>query len=274
MPQDTYILFLYFIAYSIIGWVSEVIYCFQNDKVFVNRGFMHGPYCPIYGFGALMCIFLLSPFVYNPFTVFICAVILTSFLEYFTSFVIEKLFNTRLWDYSAKNFNLKGRICLNNSLLFGIGGLSVVYIFHPFITDVLSRLSENSTSILAMSIAMIFFADLITSVMVIINLNHHLAKIEETLTEIKRWPMMQIKELELAVDLPRITEIMSNLEILHQKLKKFRETKKWYHKRFLKAFPTLRSIKYPEHLNELKKRFNMIKEELTNSDKQNNRHIS
>ena len=95
-----------------------------------------------------------------------------------------------------------------------------------------------------MSLATIFFTDLITSVMVIINLNHHLAKIEETLTEIKRWPMMQIKELELAVDLPRITEIMSNLEILHQKLKKFRETKEMVSQKIPQGFsnPSLHQI--------------------------------
>lgn len=101
-----YYVFLYFIIYSILGWICEVIYCFVLDKKITNRGFLEGPYCPIYGTGGLIVVYFLLPVKNMPIAVFVLGMILASILEYITSFVMEKLFDTRWWDYSNNRFNI------------------------------------------------------------------------------------------------------------------------------------------------------------------------
>ena len=119
-------LFLIFIIYSFLGYIAEVIYCRIVDGEFVNRGFLFGPLCPIYGFGAIFIIVLLHRFFHSPFLIFILSIILTSFVEYITSFIMEKTFKAKWWDYSDLPYNLNGRICLRNSLLFGLAAIVMV----------------------------------------------------------------------------------------------------------------------------------------------------
>ncbi len=140
MQFDQY--FLYFFIYAIIGYVCEVIYCAIPEKRVTNRGFLHGPYLPIYGFGALLVVVPLMYFNAHPILVFLIAVLLTSTLEYVTGFLLEKIFNTKLWDYSNKFMNINGRVCLLNSTLFGIMGLSATYFFHPSIVRYVDRIPE------------------------------------------------------------------------------------------------------------------------------------
>lgn len=114
---------LFYIAcfeiYSVIGWCLETTLVFINTKNFINRGFLIGPYCPIYGFGAVLMILYLTQYRDNILTVFILGAVTCSVLEYLTSYFMELLFKTRWWDYSNHKFNLNGRICGQNSLLFG-----------------------------------------------------------------------------------------------------------------------------------------------------------
>ena len=124
---------LYFFAYSILGWACECLYCGIPARRFINRGFLEGPYCPIYGCGALIVILVLDPLKGHPLLLFLGAMIFTSVLEYVTSWLMEKLFHSKWWDYSERPFNINGRVCLLNSLLFGIMGLAVMYVVHPFI---------------------------------------------------------------------------------------------------------------------------------------------
>ena len=109
--------------YSIIGWIGEVIYCYIYDKKFTNRGFLFGPFCPIYAFGALFIIFMLSKYKSNPFLIFSFGLIGCSIIEFITSFIMEKIFNSKWWDYSKYKFHISGRICLINNLIFGIGSI-------------------------------------------------------------------------------------------------------------------------------------------------------
>ena len=124
-------IFLIFLIYSVIGWISEVIYCSILQHKLVNRGFLHGPICPVYGFGGLLVVFFLEPFAGNIFYLFFMASIVTSVLEYATSWVLETIFATKWWDYSDLRFNIHGRICLLNSLLFGLMSVVGVKIMHP-----------------------------------------------------------------------------------------------------------------------------------------------
>jgi len=105
--MDFYSVVLLFFVYSFIGYVCEILYVSSIQRRFVDRGFLHGPICPVYGFGALLVIFLLKPVSHSIPILFISAVILTSVLEYFTGFLLETLFNTKWWDYSQYKFNIR-----------------------------------------------------------------------------------------------------------------------------------------------------------------------
>ena len=159
--------FLLFIIYAVGGWIVEEIYCSICEKKFVNRGFMIGPICPIYGFGGLFMTMLLTPFREHPALVFCLAVLLCAVLEYFTSYIMEKIFNARWWDYSDRKYNLNGRICLRNLIPFGIFGMIIIYVFNPFIFNNVSKLSQDNLHILAGIIAIITLIDFVVSMHVV-----------------------------------------------------------------------------------------------------------
>ncbi|MGM9849412.1 MAG: putative ABC transporter permease [Bacilli bacterium] len=126
--------FSLFMIYSFIGWTMEVIWNLFTDKKLVNRGFLIGPYCPIYGVGCLLLIILLGRFKSDPVLLFFMSIIVCSILEYSTSYIMEKLFKARWWDYSEYKFNLNGRICAATMIPFGILGVLVVYYLNPFVS--------------------------------------------------------------------------------------------------------------------------------------------
>ena len=125
------ILFLLFLTYSFLGWVMEMIVTVIEDKEIVNRGFLVGPYCPIYGVCSIAMILLLNK-VTNPVLLFVLSIIICSVGEYLTSYILEKIFNARWWDYSNMKFNLNGRICLRNCFFFGLLGFLVLNYINNF----------------------------------------------------------------------------------------------------------------------------------------------
>lgn len=148
--------FLLFIIYSNIGWLIEVIKTKFDDKKWINRGFLIGPYCPIYGISAIVMVNYLTHYKNDIVTVFILALFICSFAEYITSYVMEKLFNTRWWDYSDEKFNLEGRICLKNCVYFGLLGVLLVYIVNPMFVRILNNINDGNLTIIG-SIALGYF---------------------------------------------------------------------------------------------------------------------
>lgn len=140
MPTTLYQAAWLFMIYAFLGWCLEVVYVGLNSGRFVNRGFLNGPYCPIYGFGVLIVITLLSPLQENLLLLFIGSVILTSTLEFLTGFILEKVFSQRWWDYSDIPFNLMGHICLKFSIFWGLGCIFVIKIIHPYIVAIVNWL--------------------------------------------------------------------------------------------------------------------------------------
>ena len=124
--------YFYLVLYSFLGWICESTYVSIPKGHFVNRGFFYGPYIPIYGFGSLIALYPLLPFQNNPLIIFFLGSFLCSVMEYITSWVMEKLFHMRWWDYSYRKYNINGRVCLLNSTLFGLMLLALVYVVHPF----------------------------------------------------------------------------------------------------------------------------------------------
>ena len=115
----------------------EVIYAYFDDRQFVNRVFLIGPYCPIYGVGSVLIIYFLRNNLGDILSVNLKSILVAAILEYMTSFVMEKIFHARWWDYSDNKFNINGRICLETLIPFGFLACFLVYIINPFIYNYL-----------------------------------------------------------------------------------------------------------------------------------------
>lgn len=170
--------------YCVIGYVLECIFCSIIDKKLVlNRGFLIGPYLPIYGKGALCIILLLNKYLKDPFALFIMASLIATVLEYFASYFMEKIFKARWWDYSEKKFNLNGRVCLTNTVLFGLGGLIVMYVVNPFLTGILDGFSKTTIIVLGLIFFTIYAVDTIISFTTIYKLRSSSTSLKKDSTE-------------------------------------------------------------------------------------------
>lgn len=140
----------------------EVIICSLEDKKIVNRGFLLGPYCPIYGLGGIVMLFLM-PYKNEPLTCFVLAFVICSIIEYVTSYLMEKIFKVRWWDYSNDSFNINGRVCLRNAIAFGLLGMLCTRYVYPFLFDILDKVSSKSLIILCIIIFIVTIIDTIVS---------------------------------------------------------------------------------------------------------------
>lgn len=181
LPQA---LFLFFI-YSFLGWVCECIYCSVGQRKWINRGFLAGPYCPIYGFGGVFVLMLLEPVRGSGILVFLLGVLITSSLEYITSVVMEKMFHTRWWDYSHYRFHINGRICLLNSFLFGLMCLIVVYIVHPPIMNGVRLIPRVMLTALDLMLLIYFSADVFKTVRALLRRNKEFVELEKCVQELR-----------------------------------------------------------------------------------------
>lgn len=156
--------FFYFVFYSFIGWACETIFCSLAQKRFVNRGFLSGPFCPLYGFGAIFVLLLFSGYADDPLALFLQSIVVTSVLEYITSVLLERVFHMRLWDYSHKKWNINGRVCLRNSLMFGVLSVLLVCVIHPFFSSLLEKLPEWASVTLFGVLVAYFICDLAVTI--------------------------------------------------------------------------------------------------------------
>lgn len=244
----TYDLFNYFVVYAFLGWCLETIYATINKKYFVNRGFLNGPFCPIYGFGALMLIVLLNPVKDDLFSLFIGSVALTSVLEYFTGFILEQAFSSVWWDYTDKKFNIKGRICLEFSLIWGAASLVVIKIIHPYINLLVSLMPFKIGIVLIYIIFSYFIFDLTISVISVVGLNSRLKQIHFLHNELKS----KLIKLKGATS-ERAVEIEFKLDELKNKYQYLINKKVLNHSRILNAFPNLKSKRFNHILKDIKK---------------------
>lgn len=160
-------LYLLFIMFSFIGYLIEVLAVYKEKKVIVNRGFLLGPICPIYGFGSILIILFLNKYKSYPVLVYIMSSFFIFVIEYLTSYYLEIIFNKKWWDYKNKKYNIKGRVCLINILLFGILGLIGLYVIYPFYLLITDKLSTNILIIIFILIFILHITDSITSIIYI-----------------------------------------------------------------------------------------------------------
>lgn len=156
-------IFLLFMIYSHLGYFIEIVNGYIKTKKFVNRGFLRGPYLPIYGIGGLLIYLTLSKYIDDPLAVFIIATFEFAILEYVTSYGMEKFFNARWWDYSDRPYNINGRIVLTNIGLFGLLGLVVMYLINPWLISVINQLPNILIFIVSIVFLIIFITDYIVS---------------------------------------------------------------------------------------------------------------
>ena len=202
--------FLFFLFYSFIGWALEVIQGLVIRKKFVNRGFLIGPCCPIYGYGVLLITFLLNDFMFSPISVFLLSMIICMVLEYITSYFMEVFFKARCWDYSDKKFNINGRVCLETGIPFGLGGAIIMYVVNPFVMSIINKINPTLLVIIGSILLIIYIIDNIISFSTIIK-----------------------------IDKINLKEYKDNTEEITKRVKEHLKKHSLFTKRLLNAFPNM-----------------------------------
>lgn len=243
----------YFIIYSFLGWGMESIVRSVSEKKIINTGFLKGPFCPIYGIGAIIMLLFLERFQNKPILLFFIAITLLTIWEYIVGLILEKMFHTKYWDYSDQKFNFQGRICLVNSICWGVLGVVFVKYIHPFIQKLFSNIDNYLLYYVISIIAVVLLVDMITTIIKVKNIKVTLEKVEELNKEIKE----KIKEIKkLTKDPEKNSAKMistENIEKLVEKLKRKRNKtilrlyKNVY--RLKKAFPAINTKEITEVLN-------------------------
>ena len=254
--NDIRILFVLFMLYSFLGWLCESIYCSIPVRKFINRGFLTGPFCPIYGAGAILVVELLAPLKGRILLLFFAGVLIASAVEYGTGFLLESLFHTRYWDYSDHRFHLQGRVCLENSIMFGVMGLVTVEYLNPILLQLLLTIPPMTLNGLSAGLAFYLLADTTLSVVEITSLNGRLAELQQVLDEIKekahiaRIDTLDILQNTIAARLDDNTK--ARLGLLYEKKEKLESNFHLLQRRIIRAFPTMRSVKNNESLQRIR----------------------
>ena len=189
-PLNTFenlcVFFLLLMIYSAAGWVGEMFYCsVGKGHICEKRGFLNGFICPIYGHGALLVLYVLHGGLKNPLLTFLAGMALTSALEYFTSWFMEAVFHMRWWDYSRKKIQLNGRICLQNSLLFGLACVLLCHVVNPPVMAWLFHIGSAYTIPVASFLFGLYLMDNVLSVRSAIQLSHRLDDLQKVRQEIR-----------------------------------------------------------------------------------------
>lgn len=228
---------MFFIIYSFLGWILESIYKTISQKKPVNSGFLYGPFCPIYGIGAIIMYLFLYDFKGNTFLIFCLGFVVLSVWEYLVSVLLEKFFHTRYWDYSHKKYNLQGRVCLANSIYWGILGIVFMQFIHPGIQQLLNLIPIQILQYISIIFIAYFIIDTVTSVIAINHINVKLTKLSELNQAIKD----RIEEIKLLGQTAKSDTIQAAIEELNLKKAELKETLAKKLNRLKKAFPTMKS---------------------------------
>lgn len=263
--MSIYYSILYFFVYGFLGWCTEVIFAAFKQHRFVNRGFLNGPICPIYGVGVTLVIACLEAFQSNLLLLYISSVILVTVLEGVTGWAMDKLFHNKWWDYSKLPFNIGGYVCLLFSLIWGVACVFIVYFVHPLIHQVLSLIPHTAGIALIAILGIALLSDIIVTTSAIVKFNQYLELLKHITDELhaisnqigaelyqnvmhvldmqesSRQKLDDVK-LEVSEEIRmRIVELKTRAQNLGEKVPKPA-------RRLLKAFPKLESRNYKAQL--------------------------
>ena len=270
--------FLIFILFSFIGWICEVIYVgVTSAHKFVNRGFLHGPICPVYGFGGVV-ILMLPPSLYATWIpLFLASMILCTTVEYFVSWLMEKLFHTRWWDYSHYKIQLNGRICLLNSILFGFLGVVVIHFVYPLMIDLLDSLGQKVINVSGVIILAVLSVDIFFTVRKLVDFANVMKKLKE-LGETLNSHYGQEEWFKKGSFIDMINSVIERAENrkeefsqkILEKIDKVQNLRLPSVELFIKKFPSIKSTKYKDELNMIKEKIHQKIEAAKKKDKQKN----
>lgn len=256
-----YMIVFFFFIYSFLGWISEVGYAYHNRKIFVNRGFLFGPLCPIYGSSLVLAIVLTNEIKSNLLLLFIFATIITSTLEYFTGLILEKLFNLKWWDYSEDPFNLHGHICLHFSIMWGIVTTIIIKIIHPIINFLVLAIPMFIAIPLFYVLIVLLFLDFFYTLNSLIQLKPIIVELSKITNELKnRYLSILSITKEKTIDKVDISEI--NIRDLFAKYNNYYNDLSFNHKRLLKAFPTVSILSLDKLIKQFKEKFLQLKDNM------------
>ena len=182
--MSIYYSILYFFVYGFLGWCTEVIFAAFKQHRFVNRGFLNGPICPIYGVGVTLVIACLEAFQSNLLLLYISSVILVTVLEGVTGWAMDKLFHNKWWDYSKLPFNIGGYVCLLFSLIWGVACVFIVYFVLPLIHQVLSLIPHTAGIALIAILGIALLSDMIVTTSAIVKFNQYLELLKHITDEL------------------------------------------------------------------------------------------
>ena len=260
---------LLFFIYGFLGWCVEVAFAACKSGRFVNRGFLNGPICPIYGFGVMAVAVLLQPVRSNPWLLYLGAFLLTSLLELITGWLLEKIFHAKWWDYSKMPLNIGGYVCLLFSLIWGFACMAIVRWVHPLFRASVSVLPNLLVYIFDVLLLALLVADLIATIATIHKLQERVRALNEIALEIrdlsnnlgeniaektldarKRWSERLDQERERYENMreARVARLQELRVMMEERLNE----RSFGHRRILEAFPNLKSAKHSEGLARLK----------------------
>ena len=238
MEYNYYNLFLLFFIYSFLGYIVESIsVSLMEKKVVWNRGFLVGPYIPIFGTGAMTMILTLQKYKDDIVALFIMSMVVCLTIEYLCSLVAEKIFKLRWWNYSDKLFNINGRICLQNGILFGIGGVLIVMYVNTWIENLILLLPNSLMVTLSIILTIIFVSDTILSLHTVIKFNSSFKRYSADNTqEVKK---KILEELQRNLLLNRLVKAFPNAKDKRDHYKQLRNE-------YFKRMKELRELKRKE----------------------------
>lgn len=267
MPQNIYQAVWIFIIYAFLGWCSEVAFAAVNKGKFVNRGFLNGPVCPIYGVGMLIVVLCLWNLRDRPLLLFLGSALLTTALEFVTGFVLERFFHDKWWDYSDMPFNIKGYVCLKFTILWGLAASFIIGAIHRFIYMLIEKTPFVLGVILLAVFSAAFIADFIVTLTALVKLPKKLkamAEAEMALRAVSDKIGENISDTTIAAkekgealaeeNKPRLEELKAEYEKKKKEFSAMLE-RNFVQRRIFKAFPNLKNGRYKaifDRISELK----------------------
>ena len=290
LNTDFYHILWFFIIYCVCGWIWESSFCSIKAKKWINRGFLMGPYIPIYGCGALVVYLTLYPLKEDLWLVYMGGVVFPTILEFLTSWIMEKLFAATWWDYSNEKFNIQGRICLKVSLFWGFFSVIMVEILHPIVLALIDKLPRTAGQVLGGLFIVVFSADFVNTVVATLDVKKTLEKMENIREDIFQFldvhnlgpeykelsPSHMVSRLkeqweerrEYFENIPLTGTMNEYREELEDKLSalvnRYEENKIKHRavlQHHLKAYPNFKSSRYAKSMEDMKKRLEKLRKE-------------
>ena len=249
MGLDFYSFVLIMFTYNFIGWFYEsTLYSIVEQRRFMNRGYFLGPYCPIYGVVCMAGVYFLQD-IRSPIKVLVLAGLLVTAIEYITSYTLEKLFDARYWDYSEYPLNINGRVSVISSIFFGFTSLVVIKVAHPFMVEVVGKMSYDVREISAIAILAIFATDAILTTVSMCNLNKKCREIYDYLNQYLDDKFETMTDKSKFLDENLVLDRKIDVSVAFKGMtKRFKENEL----HFFRAFPYFKSTKYNDLLSRVK----------------------